>query len=260
MTPEEELKRLNRLIREFEAVFKSTKDPLQRERVTRELRKLKAYKEQLESFHEIDPAQLAEPEQIDELQAFPHLKEALQLVGREDSALGKPAEEDYQDREVYHLALYLALFEAEFLALLSETRLKMDFKHSLERDSFYHRFENLRRLLLDIKEDASRMDEYLGRKHEEELRLRSFKKKRNIILEADKFFRNLAHFAGALTEDIAAAGSICLNADDVLRFGRGPNKRLLEGLTVEQALARLDKMAKEVVSYLDVPQFEVQES
>ncbi len=260
MTPEEELKRLNRLIREFEAVFKSTRDPLQRERVAKELRQLKTYKERLESFHDIDPSKLTEPAQIDELEYFPHLKEAEALSGREDSALGKPSEEEYQDRELYHLALYLSLFESEFLALLSETRLKMDFKHSLERDSFYHRFENLRRLLLDIKEDAFRMDEYLGRKHEEDLRLRAFKKKRNIILEADKLFRNLANFAGALSEDIVAGGSVCLNAGDVLRFGRGPSKRLLEGLTVEQALARLHGLGKEVVSYLDVPQFEVQES
>ena len=260
MTPEEELKRLYRLIREFEAVFKSTRDPLQRERVAKELRELKTYKERLESFHDIDPSKLAEPERIDELEYFPHLKEAVALSGREDSALGKPVEEDYQDRELYHLALYLSLFESEFLSLLSETRLKMDFKYSLERDSFYHRFENLRRLLLDIKEDTSRMDEYLGRKHEEDLRLRGFKKKRNIILEADKFFRNLANFAGSLTEDIVAGGSVCLNADDVLRFGRDQNKRLLEGLTVEQALARLHELGKEVVSYLDVPQFEVQES
>jgi hypothetical protein len=260
MTPEEELKRLNRLIREFEGVFKSTRDPLQRERVSKELRKLKTYKERLESFHDIDPTQLAEPARIDELEYFPHLKEALARRGGQGSALGKPVEEDYQDRELYHLALYLILFEGEFLSLLSETRLKMDFKHSLERDSFYHRFENLRLLLLDVKEDASRMDEYLGRKHEEDLRLRAFKKKRNVILEADKFFRNLANFAGALNEDIVAGGAVCLNAADVLRFGRGQDKKLLEGLTVEQALARLHELGKEVVSYLDVPQFEVQES
>jgi hypothetical protein len=260
MTPEEELKRLNRLIRQFESVFKSTRDPLQRERVTRELHQLKTYKEKLESFHEIDPSQLEEPARVDELEFFPHLKSALQLTAREGSALGKPVEEDYQDREVYHLARYLALFEAEFLALLSETRLKLDFKHSLERDSFYHRFENLRRLLLDIKEDTSRMDEYLGQKHEEEMRIRGFKRKRNIILEADRFFRNLAQFAGGLTEDIAAAGSICLNAADVLRFDKIHGRQPLDGLTVEQALAELNGVSKEVVAYLNVPQIEAQES
>jgi hypothetical protein len=260
MTPEEELKRLNRLIRQFESVFKSTRDQLQRERVTRELRELRIYKERLESFHEIDPMQLEEPERVDELEFFPHLKSALQLQPREGSALGKPVEEDYQDREVYHLARYLALFETEFLALLSETRLKLDFKHSLERDSFYHRFENLRRLLLDIKEDTSRLDEYLGQKHEEEMRMRGFKRKRNVILEADRFFRDLANFAGGLTEDIAAAGSICLNAGDLLRFDKLHGKRLLDEMTVERALAELNEVSKEVVVYLNVPQIEAQES
>jgi len=260
MTPEEELKRLNLLIRQFEVVFKSTKDPLQRDRVTRELRRLRTYKEKLESFHEIDPSQIEEPQEVDELEGFPRLKAALNLVPGEGSALGQPAERDYQDREVYHLALYLALFETEFLALLSETRLKLDFKHSLERDSFYHRFENLRLLLLDLKDDTSRMEDYLGHKHEEEMRLRSFKKIRNTILEADKFFRSLARFTGELTEDIAASGSICLNADDVLRFDRRQGRRLLDGLTVKQALAELNDLSQEVVTYLNVPQIEVQES
>jgi hypothetical protein len=260
MTPEEELKRLNLLIRQFEAVFKSTRDPLQRDRVTRELRELKTYKERLESFHEIDPTKVEESPQVDELESFPHLKEALRLSARADSALGEPFKEDYQDREVYHLARYLVLFETEFLALLSETRLKLDFKHSLERDSFYHRFENLRRLLLDIREDTSRMDDYLGQKHEEDMRLRGFKKMRNTILEADKFFRDLARFTGGLTEDIAGSGSICLNASDVLRFEKIRGMRLLDGLTVKEALSQLHEVSKEVVTYLNVPQIEAQES
>jgi hypothetical protein len=260
MTPEEELKRLNLLIRQFEAVFKSTRDPLQRDRVTKELRKLKTYKEKLEYFHEIDPTKVEEPQQVDELESFPHLKEAMRLNAREDSALGETSEQDYQDREVYHLARYLALFETEFLALLSETRLKLDFKHSLERDSFYHRFENLRRLLLDIREDASRMEDYLGHKHEEDMRLRGFKKMRNTIMEADKFFRDLARFTGGLTEDIAASGSICLNATDSLRFEKIHGRRLLDGLTVSEALSLLHEVAIEVVTYLSVPQIEAQES
>jgi hypothetical protein len=143
---------------------------------------------------------------------------------------------------------------------LSETRLKLDFKHSLERDSFYHRFENLRRLLEDQREDARRMEEYLGQKHEEEMRMRSFKKSRNLIMESDKFFRNLQRFSGGLAEDIAASGSICLNPRDLLRFDRLGGRRLLEGLSVEKALVSLAEFSTEVSRFLNVPQIESQES
>jgi hypothetical protein len=259
MTPAEELRRLNRLIRQFEAVFKSTRDAQQRERVTRELRQLRTYKEKLESFHEFDPRELEEPEEQDELEEQPYLKKTMAAGGEKDSPVSRVHAEDYQDREVYQLALYLAYFESEFLALLSETRLKLDFKHSLERDSFYHRFENLRRLLEDLREDTSRMEDFLGQKHEEEMRMRSFKKSRNLIMEADKFFRNMQSFAGGLSEDIASAGSICLNPRDLLRFDRLQSGRLLEGLSVEKALAALAEFSFEVARFLNVPQIESQE-
>jgi hypothetical protein len=260
MTPAEELRHLNRLIRQFESVFKSTRDPLQRDRVTRELRQLKTYKEKLESFHEFDPRELEEPGEQDELEELPHLKMAMAAGGEKDSPASQVHAEDYQDREVYQLALYLAYFEGEFLALLSETRLKLDFKHSLERDSFYHRFENLRRLLNDLREDGSRIEESLGQKLEEEMRMRSFKKSRYLIMESDKFFRDLLRFAGGLTEDIGASGSICLNPRDLLRLDRLRGRRLLEGLSVEKALAGLAEFSAEVAKFLKVPQIESQES
>jgi hypothetical protein len=256
MTPAEELRRLNRLIRQFEAVFKSTRDPQQRERVNRELRQLRTYKEKLESFHEFDPKELEEPGEQDELEEPPYLKNALAAGGDKESPVSRVRAGDYQDREIYQLALYLAYFESEFLALLSETRLKLDFKHSLERDSFYHRFENLRRLLEDLREDTSRIEDFLGQKHEEEMRMRSFKKSRNLIMEADRFFRNLQGFAGGIADDIAAAGSICLNPRDLLRFDRLQSGRLLEGLSVEKALGALAEFSSEVASYLNVPQID----
>jgi len=260
MTPAEELQRLNRLIRQFEAVFKSTRDPLQRERVGRELRQLKTYKEKLVSFHEFEPRELEEPDEQEESGEQPYLKLAMAAGGQKESPSSRVHAEDYQDREIHQLALYLAFFEGEFLALLNETRLKLDFKHSLERDSFYHRFESLRRLLEDLRDDSSRMEEYLGQKHEEEMRMRSFKKSRNLIMESDKFFRNLQRFAGVLCEDIASSGSICLNPRDLLRFERQHSRRHLEGRSVEQALESLAELSAEVTRFLNVPQIDSQES
>lgn len=254
MTPAEELKRLNRAIRQFEAVFKSTQDAQQRERVGRELKQLKTYRDKLESFHDIDPTEVEEPGTPDEMEGFVFLKRIL-----EGGGVGPEVAEADPDREIRHLLLYLRYFEEEFLVLLSETKLKLDFKHSLERDSYYHRFETLRRLFEDLRDDAARMDEYRGQRHEEDMRKRSFKKKHNVVLESDKFFRSLIRFSGILVEDIAADGSTCLNADDVLHFTKMEGKRRLEGLSVRQALSQLNEFAQEVAAYLNVPQVESQE-
>jgi len=254
MTPAEELKRLNRAIRQFESVFKSTKDPQQRERVGRELKQLKNYRDKLVSFHDIDPTDVEESAAPDEMDGFVFLRRILDSGG-----IGPEAVDADPDREIRHLLLYLHFFEKEFLVLLSETKLKLDFKHSLERDSYYHRFESLRRLFEDLRDDEARMDEYLGQRHEEDMRKRSFKKKRNVVLESDRFFRSLIRFSGVLVDDIASQGSTCLNAADILRFSKMEGKRHLEGLSVHQALAQLSELAQEVVAYLNVPQIDSQE-
>jgi hypothetical protein len=252
MTPEEELKRLNRLIRQFESVFRTTADPLQRERVNRELKRLKNEKRQIESFHDLDPQQVEEQAETDELAGLDFLRRILQLGWPGKKA---PAGGDTEDRYQAYLSAYLEFFEHEFLPLLSETRLKLDFKHSLERDGFYHRFGNLRRLLIDLTDEGSRMDPYFVEKHAEDLRQRSFKKKRNIALETDKFFRSLAQFTTDVSEDVGHGGSVCLNAVDTLHFDRRiEGSRYLEGRVVQDALEELNNLATEIVSFLNVPQ------
>jgi hypothetical protein len=257
MTPEEELKRINRLIRQFESVFRTTGDPVQRERVSRELKRLKTEKQQIESFHELDPMELHDEAQADELQGLDFLKRILEMPqkSRKEGETPEP-----EDKEQLYLARYLHFFEGEFLPLLSEAKLKLDFKHSLERDGFYHRFGNLRRLFTDLGDEGERMDPYFVEKHAEDLRQRSFKKKRNLAVEADRFFRSLVRFSGDLIDDIAGGGSVCLNHGDTLHFDRRiEGRRYLEGENVRAALVQLNNLGKEIIGFLNVPQIESQE-
>jgi hypothetical protein len=259
MTPEEELKTLNKTIRQFESVFKSTKDPNQRARVNKELNKLKTYRDKLQSFHEFDSKEFEEPAAVDEWAGLSYLKTILEKEGKKSRDRKVSYEGSLEDRELYYLFLYLNFFEEDFLTILSETKLKLDFKHSLERDSFYHRFENLRRLFDNLHEDSSTVDLYSGQQHEEDMRKRSFKKKRNVIVEADKFMRSVSRFSGVLVTDIEAGGLICLNAEDKLHFDRLEGKRFFEGKEVREALKELKRFAREVIEFLNVPQIESRE-
>lgn len=259
MTPEEELKSLNRAIRQFESVFKSTKDPSQRARVTEELKKLKTYRDKLQTFHEFDDSVMEEQAAVDEWEGLTYLKTILERIGKKSKEKKESYDDVFDDRELYYLHLYLNFFEEDFLTILSETKLKLDFKHSLERDSFYHRFENLRRLFENVHEDSSTVGLYTGQQHEEDMRKRSFKKKRNVIVEADKFLRSIIRFSSTLVTDIEAGGLICLNADDTLHFDRIEGKRFFEGRKVHEALVELQAFAKEVIEFLNVPQIESRE-
>ena len=47
MDPEEELKRINKVIREYEAILKTSIDVDQRDRVSKEFKELKSYKDKI---------------------------------------------------------------------------------------------------------------------------------------------------------------------------------------------------------------------
>jgi hypothetical protein len=254
MKPEQELKNINKLIRQFESVYRSSSDPYQLDRVSKELKRLKKYREKLESFHVIDNEDLAEPQLQDELESFPYLRDLI----KQDIRSEDDPELDLLGKELFRFFLYLNFFEKEFLAFLSEKRLKLDFKHSIERDSFYHRFGTIFRRLQDIQEDASRIHSYQG-SQEKEMQQRSSKKKRNLSLNGDRFFRSLVKFSKDLIEDLWEDGLKCLNGNEVMKFDTLEGNKYLEGVKVEDALVKLRKFSMEVVLYLNIPQVKAEE-
>jgi len=254
MKPEQELKNINKLIRQFESVYRSSSDSYQLDRVSKELKRLKKYREKLESFHVIDSEELAEPQLQDELADFPYLRDLIEQDNRSED----DPELDLLGKELFRFLLYLKFCEKEFLTFLSEKRLKLDFKHSIERDSFYHRFGSIFRRLQDIQEDASRIDNYQGA-HEQEMRQRSLKKKRNLSLDGDRFFRSLVKFSKDLSEDLQEDGLKCLNGNEVMEFDKLEGNKYLEGVKVADALVKLGDFCREVVLYLNIPQAKAEE-
>lgn len=252
MTPEEELRKLNRLIRQYETVYRTTADPDQRERAAHELKELKSYRSKILAVNVIDRGKLAEPAAADdELADFPTLSRL--AAGDDEAGEG--------DREVRHIALYLGHFEREFLPILTETRLKLDFKHSLERDGFYRRFQEVQRRLDDWREAHRRLDAGgFNRELESEVRTRLFTLERNLAVEACRFFRAIQRFAETLVEDARGDGVKCLNGDEPIVFDRIEGERLLAGLPVIEALERLDAFAAEAAAYLRIPAVEGQEN
>jgi len=258
MTPEEELKKLNHLIRQYETVYQTTKTTEQRERVGKQLSELRRSRQMIVDVNLIDAKALQQAEALEE---FKHLHRLLDGEGHRTAeerlepltALG--SEPTLAQEEVFNLMLYVRFFRSEFLPFLAEKRLKLDFKFSRDRSSFYGKFSELERKLDDFRAENVRLSNgSLGREIELEMQKRLDRLKGNIKSDAARFYRSIVTFCEELAEDAKGGGVKCLNGSEEITFEDIEGKHLLEGRQVRDALALLSNLAAEIVAYLKVPE------
>jgi hypothetical protein len=251
MTPEEELMRLNKLIRQYETVYRTTPDAGQRERAGRQLKEMQSYRAKILAVNVIDSGKTEEPaESRDDLEPFPLLK-----------ALEDASPSDIDDQEAARIILYVRHFQAEYLPFLTEKQLKLDFKFSMDRDGFYRRFQELDRKIVDFLDERRRLVEGLYSKEmESEVRKRGFKLKRLIAAETSRFFRSIGRFAKELVEDANGDAVKCLNCEREIEFDEIEGKKSLEGRSVLESLELLRALAVEIVAFLNIPEIETQEN
>ncbi len=268
MTPEEELKKLNRLIHQYETVSRTTRSAEQRERVEKQLKELRGYRQKILDVNVIDTSVVEEaPPPTNPLAEYRHLARLLkEEAGRAPqerlpSLAAKDEDPTPAQEEIYNLMLYARFFQAEFLPFLTEKRLKLDFKFSLDRDGFYGRFQELERKLSDFREENARLIAgVVSREMELEMRRRITKLKRLIESDAARFFSAVEAFCEELIEDVKGDGVKCLNGSEQIAFDNIEGDRLLEGRKVREALAELAGLSSEIVAYLNVPDIDSQES
>jgi hypothetical protein len=252
--PQEELSRVVRVIRQYEGILRTASDPYLQDRARTKLAALRRRREHLERTFELDGDALEDslskrPEPAPE---GPYLALARSLCG---------VDENVHDAEVAALDTYIGCFGREFLVLLSERQLKLDFKHSLDRDNFYHRFQSVVRKMGDYKGDLAHLTAEETRSDlQHDIQRRSFKMRRGVVVEASRFFADVATFALELIEDVETDGYKCLNGGQTVRFDRVEGRRHLEGIVVLDALKQIRAYSMEVVEFLNVPDFESQES
>jgi hypothetical protein len=268
MTPEEELKGLNKLIRQYETVYRTTSDPDQRGRAEKQLKDLRGYKEKILAVNVIDGRELEDaPRAEDEMARTPLLKQLLSQNAKLPAAemvapfAAEGVAPSSSQAEMLHLSLYVAHFQREFLPFLTEKKLKLDFKFSMDRDGFYNGFQALQRKLADYREETRRIAEgMVSRDMEMETRKRALKLTRLIAMDGAKFFRAVERFASELGEDAEGDAVKCLNCEDEITFDSIEGERLLEGQKVSDALETLRDFAAEAVAYLNIPEIETQEN
>jgi hypothetical protein len=258
VTREEELKRLNHLIHQYESVVRTTRSEGQRERVLKQLKDLRRNRQQILDVFVIgtgEPQQAGPPSEA--LVEFKHLRRLLDAESRRprEERLQRLAANDAEPtaarEEVFNLMIYARFFQSEFLPFLTEKRLRLDSKFSQDRDGFYGRFTEFARELDDFREEAARLSEgIVNREMALEMRERIIKAKRQIKSDAAKLFRAVQSFCEELIDDAEGSGVKCLNGRDEITFDDIEGMRLLEGLWVVDGLAVLAGLATEVGVFL----------
>jgi hypothetical protein len=268
MTPEEELRRLNRLIHQYQTVYRTTPDPDQRERVEHQLKDLQGYRDKILAVNVIDTREVQEQaEEGDELAPYPLLAALLAENQRQPAGWGvapfaaRDAAPTSAQKEIFYIALYALHFEREYLPFLTEKQLKLDFGFSMDRDAFYNSYQALGRRIENYRQENRRiLDGMVSRDMELEVRKRCIKLARVIAVEAARFFRAIGRFCDELAEDAHGDEVKCLNCEGEIFFDSIEGRRTLQGQSVTTALAMLSELAREVIAYLNIPELETQES
>jgi len=247
--PVDELKQINNAIKQYEVVLKTTKDSLQKQRVRKELAKLKDYREKFEHVYSL-VEESYDDDEANEFSGYPFLSQHLTFEYGGD----------IHDREVRGILAILHFFEKEFLPILTDRKTKLDFKYSLERDGFYHLYQDLMKRITDFEDEMKVINE--GKYKEStltEIKNRRLRKRRVLIIETDKLFRRCRHFTQEILDDIEKNGVACLNPDSIIHFDHLEGLRFLEGMTVHESLSMLDAFAREVLDFFNLPEIVVQE-
>jgi hypothetical protein len=247
INPQKELQKLTNAIKQYRLILKTTVDPHQQTRARKKLKELQAYKSRILAAFEVD-----------EMTAF---EESGEKTIEENDFItrikAKYPEKVNYDQEVHELKLYMDFFYKEFLAIFSERKMKLDFKYSLDRDNFHQKFLGVKRHLDDYIQECIRIKDGLLRKEMElEMKRRVIKIKRNLFIEAFRFFKAIQSFAEELIKDLNTQGLKCLNGEDIISFEFIEEKQYLEGYTVKEAFEDLLIFTKEILDFLNIPDFE----
>jgi hypothetical protein len=160
------------------------------------------------------------------------------------------------EKEILDFIAYNRYLESELLYIFSERKIKLDFKYSIERDSFYNKFNQLSRSIDEYCEESERLKANEGNNFfKDEMMKRKNKVRHSIFLDMHNFYSQINRFSSDLIEDISNQNILCLNGQDELDFSEYEKTTILRGLTVEQGLKEIFKFTNEVITYLNIPSF-----
>jgi hypothetical protein len=246
-----EITEKERILTQLEGVYRTTSDPVQRKRVGKEIKSLRESISNLKILQSIDQ----------DLVGFApgdEISESVDIDTRGFRLLGKIPVRNVikkpRDDEMDAAISYAHFFETNYLPILSEYYLKLDYSHSMRRDTFYPRFMEIKMIVKEYEYEVE------VRSKEEYDTIASFKDKSAIhkvryryFLALNDYFKDLRTFLASMVEDVRKGGTVVLNPEDVVQMDEFENDRALDGLPVIDALPEIHLFAEEFIRFLKMP-------
>jgi len=234
------------ILKQLEGVYKTSTDLDQRKRVAREIRSVKRSISNLQSI-----LSLQQKYGLTQVQYEIEGDEAFKLLSR---ILVAKFINDSRDTEMDALVSYVDFYEKNYLPVLSEYYIKLDYNNSMKRDVYYPRYMELKKML----------NEYM---YEVEVQIREeftsiavhkdkslvYKLRQQYLLGLDKYYRDLRAFLDELLGDHASGGSSVLNPLDFVSMSEFEVDRKVDGYTVINALIELQTFSNEIIRFLAIP-------
>ena len=248
------------LTRQLEMVAKTSRNSEQKKRVLNQLAVLKkdAIRVQEGSFGDQDVRRYlgeASPSNQNDQDAGQVQNEALPRFSLLSEIPIQPASPECSEQEVNEIASYLKHFEHEYLSVLGNYQLKLDFNHAQKRDTYFNAYGTIQHSLksyLDVVHDVASGRVASG-EHADSLRLMKRKMFMDLIMKTSDFVRGLFDFLTILTTDYQNGGNLMLNPEQVLDFDALQGKRELDGMLVAEGIERIRLFLDEFSEYLNVP-------
>lgn len=253
--PKAELAEKELILKQLEGVYRTTSSSAQKRRVYRDIRRLRESIRELRLIlslrAEYEPGS-GEPGSLE------GSREGQGAAGKEYQILSGIIVDrigDFPtDTETSAVISYADFFERNYLPILSEYYLKLDYNNSLRRDTFYPRYMEVKKVL---KEYAYEVE---IRSSEQYDSIASFKDKSAVhkiryryLLSLNAYLKSLREFLRMLVDDAESDGTMLLNPDGVITMSEFEYDRRLDGCTVLEGLREMLGFADELIRFLGMP-------
>lgn len=254
MNKEDEIARLKKLMKQFQGIVNTSRDPQTIARSKKELQEL---------THKLDALQPgASHKTLQKTNSSAKQKSSIALSLPEKMAKSKifsryeitPIDASCTNMEVSVIALILKIWDDNFSSAMSEQHVKLYYSHAAERDSHFRYYNNISRsidILIKVCKDYQSAPNEEFKQQFREVKERSI---RQFLYDSINQLEKIEEFWQKLAADTEQGGSICLNQNDTIHLsGAYENKGFLDGKTVKEAIALAAELFNEGVGFISLP-------
>ncbi|URA10288.1 hypothetical protein [Thermospira aquatica] len=166
----------------------------------------------------------------------------------------EPLTPNTRNEEINAIWSYLQFFGKEYLGLLSEQNLKLDYGHAYQRDQFYTLYNDTLKLVTEygnINDQIAHAELTNNKEYRSRLIQLQNKQYRDIILRVGKFLKSLQSFIQSIFESEQEGVKALLEPEAIVQIEGSDSS--LNGTTTRRALQDLARFVEEFLDYIKIP-------